>query len=554
MLWESLIGGERSVGHDPENGDRQRFRRVTRPALLIALGLLAAFIPALATSPASAQFFFDNRFSNERTQQGRAVQQQSQWFWSWQPWQQWRQPVPRRTPRPAPSPADFSKAPAPRKQDTGATTRILILGDSMADWLAYGLEDVLSETPEIRVIRKVRSFSGLLPSESRDSSDWPLLAREALAAETPDFVVVMIGLADRRSIRERQIRDAGQQRVMQESQQPPQPGQKPVSGEQAPVAPHDDKPVSEATSYEFRSEKWGEIYGKRIDDMIAVLKSKGVPVAWVGLPAVRGTKATAEIAYLDGLFRRHAEKAGIVYVDLWDGFVDESGNFAPDGPDVEGQTRRLRTSDGVYFTKAGARKLGHYVERAFARLTPARAAPEALAPAEPLQTPASEAPSKVPVRPLTGPVVQLTKTQSDSDKLLGDGPPNLPSSSPLATRVLVKGESIAPPTGRADNFVWPRPEGLPGPETAEAALDVAPTLPPVPSPKDSVASSKESAVASPAVRPRTPAKHVRKRATSRFVDRTPWQFGANGGALGFQPFGWSQQALDARPWVRRSQP
>ena len=532
-VWKSFIGGDRSVGPHRENGHRQRLRGGTRPALLIAAELLAMLIAVLATSEASAQFFFDYRYSNERTRSGRAIQQQSQWFWPWQQQgQQWQQPAPRRMPRPAPPPADFSKAPPPRKQDTHATTRVLVMGDSMADWLAYGLEEVLSETPDIRVIRNVRSFSGLLPGESRDADDWPPRVREALATETPDFVVVMIGLADRRSIRERQMRNAEQRRVTQESQQLPQPGQKPVPDEQAPVAPHDDKAVSEATSYEFRSEKWAEFYGKRIDETIAALKSKGVPVAWVGLPAIRGTKATAEVAYLDGLYRRHAEKAGIIYVDLWDGFVDESGNFATDGPDVEGQTRRLRTSDGVYFTKAGARKLGHYVEREFARLTLARATPEAPAAVEPPQTPGPEAPSKVPVRPLAGPVVQLTATQTGSDKLLGDAPSNLPSSSPLATRVLVKGEPITAPRGRADDFVWPRSEGLPGPETSEAALDPAPpTLPPIASPKDSAAASH----APPKVR----AKHVRKRATPRFVDRTRWQFGASG-TLGFQPFGWSQ--------------
>ena len=226
-------------------------------------------------------------------------------------------------PRPAPAPADFSKAPPPRKQDAQATTRVLVMGDSMADWLAYGLEEVLSETADIRVIRKIRSFSGLLPGESRDADDWPLLAREALAKETPDFVVVMIGLADRRSIRERQIRNAAQQRGVPESQQLPQPGQKPVPGEQAPAAPHDDKAVSEATSYEFRSEKWAEFYGKRIEETIAALKSKGVPVVWVGLPAIRGTKATAEAAYLDGLYRRHAE-----FFSLHDEF-DDSGRQHP---------------------------------------------------------------------------------------------------------------------------------------------------------------------------------------------------------------------------------
>jgi hypothetical protein len=50
---------------------------------------------------------------------------------------------------------------------------------------------------------------------------------------------------------------------------------------------------------------------------------------------------------LNELYRSRAEKAGIVYVDIWDGFVDESGRYSPDGPDFEGQIRRLRSSDGV---------------------------------------------------------------------------------------------------------------------------------------------------------------------------------------------------------------
>ena len=49
--------------------------------------------------------------------------------------------------------------------------------------------------------------------------------------------------------------------------------------------------------YEFRDERWIELYTKKIEEMIAVLKSKGVPVLWVGLPAVRGAKATAASRY-----------------------------------------------------------------------------------------------------------------------------------------------------------------------------------------------------------------------------------------------------------------
>ena len=122
-----------------------------------------------------------------------------------------------------------------------------------------------------------------------------------------------------------------------------------------------------------RSEKWELAYIKRIDATIAALKSAGVPVIWVGLPSQRGTNASAESSYLNELYRSQAEKAGIVYVDIWDGFVDEAGKFSPQGPDYLGQTRRLRTGDGVYFTKFGARKLAHYVEREIERIVGKRA-------------------------------------------------------------------------------------------------------------------------------------------------------------------------------------
>ena len=120
--------------------------------------------------------------------------------------------------------------------------------------------------------------------------------------------------------------------------------------------------------YEFRTDEWAALYTKRIDATIAALKSAGVPVFWVGLPSIRGPKSTSDMQYLNDLYRARAEKAGIIYIDVWDGFVDESGRFTLQGPDFEGQTRRLRAGDGVHFTKAGARKLAHYLEREIRRV------------------------------------------------------------------------------------------------------------------------------------------------------------------------------------------
>ena len=87
-------------------------------------------------------------------------------------------------------------------------------------------------------------------------------------------------------------------------------------------------------------------------------------------------------------------------------FLDVSVRFdhAQEGPDFEGQTRRLRTYDGVYFTKAGAEKLGHYVEHDLRRVLTRHVLPVAL-PGPEERSPAKDAGVG---RPAIGPVVPLS--------------------------------------------------------------------------------------------------------------------------------------------------
>jgi hypothetical protein len=176
-----------------------------------------------------------------------------------------------------------------------------------------------------------------------------------------------------------------------------------------------------------------------------------VPVFWVGLPSIRGTKSTADAVYLNELFRARAERAGIVYIDVWDGFVDDAGKYTRYGPDYEGQTRRLRSSDGVFFTKYGARKLAHYVEREIRRYMSNRSL-QVVLPTGPVAVPKT---GKSAVRPVAGPVVPLTAMTGIADELLG-GAGNRPAhGDSIATRTLVNGEPVAMQPGRADDFAWP---------------------------------------------------------------------------------------------------
>ena len=58
-----------------------------------------------------------------------------------------------------------------------------------------------------------------------------------------------------------------------------------------------------------------------------------------------------------------------------------------------------------------------------------------------------------------GPVIPLTGTpkdkEKDSDNLLGSSGSNPIQGDAIATKVLAKGETVAAPPGRADNFAWP---------------------------------------------------------------------------------------------------
>src|SRR5689334_10438006 len=178
--------------------------------------------------------------------------------------------------------------------------------------------------------------------------------------------------------------------------------------------------------------------------------------------------------FLDALYRDGAGKAGITYVDVWDGFVDEAGRFLQRGPDFDGQPRQLRSNDGVYFTPPGARKLAHYVDREIVRLMATRSSPIAL-PSEPATPDANAVPGQPAPRPMAGPIVPLVAASINSDQLLG-GPGSRPAAvDGLAARTLVKGEALAPPAGRADDFAWPRREV--GREQAKGDAPVASVAP-----------------------------------------------------------------------------
>jgi hypothetical protein len=103
-------------------------------------------------------------------------------------------------------------------------------------------------------------------------------------------------------------------------------------------------------------------YTQRIETIAGMFRDKKIPLIWVGLPILKSERLSANAVAFNQFYRAYAEKAGASYIDIWEAFADEAGQYSASGPDINGQTVRLRAGDGVHFTKAGARKLAHFVE------------------------------------------------------------------------------------------------------------------------------------------------------------------------------------------------
>jgi hypothetical protein len=205
-----------------------------------------------------------------------------------------------------------------------------------------------------------------------------------------------------------------------------------------------------------------------------------------------------DMAYINEILSERTRKVGGYYIDVWDGFVAENGDFMATGPALDGQTRRLRASDGVHFTKAGQRKLAHYAERELVRLfdsRPGRSSPDAIS-GQPQQPQAGAGagagqPTAPNVKPIAGPVIPLSQVTSAGGGALLGAPSaspttkvSLPTTDPGLARTLVEGRPVEPVPGRADDFRWPPQQAQAEPASAkpEAAQEAPAQAAPAPAP------------------------------------------------------------------------
>jgi hypothetical protein len=321
-------------------------------------------------------------------------------------------------PAPPPSaPPQASEPPLPTVQiipkDKDAK-KILVIGDFVADGLAWGLDQTFAQEPKLAIIDDTNANSGLART---DYYDWNAQLPKLLNQEKPDIVVVALGANDRQEMRN------GNERI----------------------ATHSDA--------------WEQAYIQRIKGLAGTLKVYGRPFFWVSAPPMRQSAASRDMAYLNEFYKPAVAEAGGYFVDIWDGFTSDEGNYISSGPDVNGQLRSLRMGDGISFTRAGRLKLAFYVQREIRRQTGVGEGTVDL-------LTSTNQNNQVEIGPdgqkhLVGPVISLTDPPPGATDVLAGGPNAADSGKKNVDtpgyRMIVKGETLPVVKGRADDFVWPPP-------------------------------------------------------------------------------------------------
>ncbi|AVX03248.1 hypothetical protein MXMO3_00715 [Maritalea myrionectae] len=315
-------------------------------------------------------------------------------------------PQPQRTTPQRSSPSVVAPAKVKTIEKAPDATRLLVIGDGLSIDLAKGLDRFYAEDPQLKILGAGVGSSGFVRD---DYYDWNEAIEERLAEDDFDMVVVAIGTNDRQVIRT-------------------------------------DKGV-----FDPLTEEWRAAYRDRLAQFLSQLKAANKPVVWVGLPPMRSNSYSSAMSQISSIHRLVAFEFGVEFVDIYERFVDEDGNYTAYGPDLNGQNAQMRKGDGIHLTARGNDKLAFFVDKSIktfyrgGSVTIAVADPLANSDAAQLQRPPFQGLSQVRMLEVAGIVRPLgEKPRADAGGLVVKSAQSTP-----AVRLE---QLMEAPIGRADAF------------------------------------------------------------------------------------------------------
>ena len=186
--------------------------------------------------------------------------------------------------------------------------RIGVFGDSMADGLYAGLYRDLQDQPNVSVTKFSQVSTGL---SRYDYVNIHTKTRAQLDEHPVDVAVLLFGTNDAQGI------DTG------------------------------------GDIHRFGTEGWKAAYGRRIDDLVALLRSRGIAVYWVGLPRMKRDSFDDQMMLINGVIESRMRALGVPYIETVGLTSNGDGDYEAYLPTAGGRRVLMRAGDGIHMSMAG---------------------------------------------------------------------------------------------------------------------------------------------------------------------------------------------------------
>ncbi len=186
--------------------------------------------------------------------------------------------------------------------------RIGVFGDSMADGLYAGLYRDLQDQPNLSVSKFSQVSTGL---SRYDYVNIQAKTRSQLDDQPVDVAVMLFGTNDAQGI------DTGE------------------------------------AVHQFGTDGWKAAYGQRIDDLVALLRSRDVAVYWVGLPRMKRDSFDGRMMLINGVVEARMRALGVPYIETTALTSNDEGGYEAYLPNDSGRRVLMRANDGIHMSMAG---------------------------------------------------------------------------------------------------------------------------------------------------------------------------------------------------------
>lgn len=222
--------------------------------------------------------------------------------------------------------------PTATKRGPLGNCKVLLIGDSLGNNLAYGMIPQLDNAKTLTFTRTAKASTGL---SNPWFYNWHTNLAAFLKTYSPNLVIVMIGANDRQDY------------------------------------------VINGVRQVFGSDAWKQTYRSNITKIITASTKSGAYVLWVGLPIMKPYNYAKGETLIDQQFALTVPKsAGATYLATRAYTADASGNYRRDAY-VNGVLSQIRGDDGIHFSTLGQSVIATYVINAIVRTYKVEVPPKA---------------------------------------------------------------------------------------------------------------------------------------------------------------------------------